>query len=121
MNESIPGLLNPELVRTLLEFRRARDWEQFHTPRNLVSAIAVEAAELLELFVWDIDPTHSEVVAHTRKDIEAEIADIVILLTYLTHDLSIDVRAAVTAKVAVNEAKYPVQAFRGSNRKYTDL
>jgi NTP pyrophosphatase (non-canonical NTP hydrolase) len=120
MNEPTRSLLGPDLVRTLLEFRRGRDWEQFHTPKNIASAIAVEAAELLEHFVWDVDPTQSDLVTRDRASIEAEVADMVILLTYLIHDLSIDVSAAVSAKVAVNAAKYPVETFYGSNRKYTD-
>jgi NTP pyrophosphatase (non-canonical NTP hydrolase) len=120
MSDSLRGLLAPDLVQALLEFRSARDWEQFHTPRNLASAITVEAAELLEHFVWDVDPAQSDVVVRHRAAIEAEIADLVILLSYLVHDLSIDVSAAVRAKIDANAAKYPADVFHGSNRKYTN-
>lgn len=120
MNEPGRSLLDPDLVRTLLEFRHARDWKQFHTPKNLASAIAVEAAELLEHFIWDINPAQPDLAGRDRVAVEAEVADILILLTYLVHDLSIDVSAAVSAKVAGNAEKYPVETFRGSNRKYTD-
>jgi len=121
MNDDIRSLLDPSLVRVLLEFRSARNWDQFHTPKNLASAITVEAAELLEHFVWDVDTMPQAQPARDHASLEAEVADIVILLTYLTHDLSIDVGAAVRAKVAANAAKYPVEASYGSNRKYTDL
>lgn len=120
MSESARGLIDPELVQSLLEFRRARNWEQFHTPKNLASAIAVEAGELLEHFVWDIGGDQAERISRSAAGIEAEIADVVILLTYLVHDLSIDVDSAVRAKLNANAAKYPVDKFHGSNRKYSD-
>ena len=115
------GMLSPALVERLLEFRHARDWKQFHTARNLASALAVEAAELLEHFIWEIDSQAAPIVDVHRGAIEEEIADLIILLTYLTHDLEVDVEAAVSAKIAANEQKYPVHVARGSNKKYTEL
>jgi NTP pyrophosphatase (non-canonical NTP hydrolase) len=114
-------MLTPELVNALLEFRRARDWEQFHTVRNVASALSVEAAELLEHFVWSNDQQAPYILEEYRALITDEIADIAILLTYLTHDLSIDLQAAVSKKLAVNERKYPIEKSYGSNKKYTDL
>jgi NTP pyrophosphatase (non-canonical NTP hydrolase) len=114
-------LLSPALVERLLEFRDARDWKQFHTARNLASALSVEAAELLEHFIWEIDSGAVHVVDLHRDAIEAEIADLVILLTYLTHDLVLDIESAVAAKLVANEQKYPVHMSRGSNKKYTEL
>lgn len=81
----------------------------------------MEAAELLEHFIWEVDSTRSEAVERHRQRIEAEVADIVILLSYLTHDLGIDVNAAVSAKLEANVQKYPADTFRGSNRKYSDI
>ncbi|WP_084709190.1 nucleotide pyrophosphohydrolase [Rubrobacter aplysinae] len=114
-------MLTPELVNALLEFREARDWEQFHTVRNVASALSVEAAELLEYFVWSSDQQVPRVVEEHHAAITSEIADIAILLTYLTHDLSIDIQEAVSKKITVNEQKYPLEKSRGSNKKYTDL
>jgi NTP pyrophosphatase (non-canonical NTP hydrolase) len=114
-------MLAPELVNALLEFRRARDWEQFHTVRNVATALSVEAAELLEHFVWSNDYQAPHILEEHRPAIEAEVADIAILLTYLTHDLSIDLQAVVSKKLAVNERKYPLEKSYGSNKKYTDL
>lgn len=120
MSEPSKGLVAPDMLRALLEFRTARNWEQFHTPKNLASAISIEAAELLEHFVWEVGPARSDVVERLRNQIETEVADLVILLSYLVHDLSIDVDAAISAKIAANAEKYPVDTFRGSNRKYSD-
>ena len=114
-------MLSPKLVDALLEFRSARDWEQFHTARNVASALSVEAAELLEYFVWSNDQEIPTIAAEHHAAIASEIADIAILLTYLSHDLSIDLDAAVSAKMTTNEQKYPLEQSRGSNKKYTDL
>jgi NTP pyrophosphatase (non-canonical NTP hydrolase) len=114
-------MLTPELVNALLEFRRARDWEQFHTVRNVATALSVEAAELLEHIIWSNDDQAPQILEEHRPAIEAEVADIAILLTYLTHDLSIDLQAVVSKKLVVNERKYPLEKSYGSNKKYTDL
>lgn len=114
-------MLTPELINALLEFRKARNWEQFHTARNVASALSVEAAELLEHFVWSSDQQVPYIVDEQRAAIESEIADITILLTYLAHDLSIDLESAVSNRIAINEQKYPLEKSRGTNRKYTDL
>jgi dCTP diphosphatase len=114
-------MLTPELVNTLLEFRRARGWEQFHTVRNVATALSVEAAELLEHFVWSNDQQAPQILEEHRAAIAAEVADIAILLTYLAHDLSIDLQAVVSEKIAVNERRYLLEKSYGSNKKYMDL
>ena len=114
-------MLRKTLRDALLEFRRMRDWEQFHSPRNLAVAISVEAAELLEPFRWATEDQVREIVQARRSEISDEIADIVILLTYLAHDLSIDIDTAVSTKIQSNAEKYPVEKARGSNKKYSDL
>ena len=113
--------LPQSLIDQLLEFRRARDWEQFHSPKNLAAAISVEAAELLQCFAWSIDTEVATLAVDSRDAISNEIADIAILLTYLAHDLSIDLELAVKKKIALNAEKYPVEKARGSNKKYTKL
>ena len=89
-------MLNDKVLAAVLEFRRKRDWEQFHQPKELAAAITVEASELLEIFQWK---SHDEVArlleSPSRERVEDEIADVVILLSYLCHALSLDVNAAV--------------------------
>ena len=114
-------MLSPKLVDAILEFRRAREWEQFHTARNVASALSVEVAELLEHFVWSSDQQIPLVANENHAAIASEIADIAILLTYLTLDLAIDLESAVSSKIMENEQKYPLEKSRGSNKKYTDL
>lgn len=104
----------------LLAFRAAREWEQFHSPRNLAVAISVEAGELLEHFQWLRSDERAR--EHTSHDALAmEVADIAILLSYFCHDLGIDVEAAIEGKLALNEQRYPVQKSRGNATKYDKL
>ena len=113
-------MLSQSAFHAALEFRRRRDWEQFHTPQNLAIAISVEAGELLEQFQWllrpDERPTHRRMAA-----IDQEIADIAILLSYLATDLGIDIDEAVHRKLALNEERYPVDKSRGTAAKYNEL
>ncbi len=102
-------MLTDETIERLLAFRREREWERFHTPKNLAIAISVEAAELLEQFQWSGE---GEKVAATEA-IRHEMADVAILLTYLAKDLSVDLDGAVRAKLELNAAKYPVETNRG--------
>ncbi len=113
-------MLNPSTLRAALEFRRARDWEQFHTPRNLAIAISVEAGELLEQFQWLISPDARPADESTLL-IEQEVADIAILLSYLANDLGIDIDSAVQRKLALNAQRYPVDKSRGTATKYNKL
>jgi dCTP diphosphatase len=103
------------------EFRDAREWMQFHNPKNLAISINLEAAELLEHFQWktmEESEAHAEVA---RSEISEEIADVAIYLFELADNLGVDLLAAVNAKLAKNEAKYPVEKAKGSAKKYTHL
>jgi len=114
------GILSRELERAVLDFRTARDWKQFHTLRTLSTALAVEAAELAEITQWTADVDLEKRAAEARPRIEEEVADLCILLTYLVHDLHIDVDDIVRRKLAANDAKYPVERFKGTSRKYDE-
>lgn len=114
-------MLNERLQKELLEFRRLREWEQFHSPRNLATALSIEAAELLEPFRWASEAQARDIVIDRHAEIADEIADIAILLTYLAHDLGIEIDVAVASKIRANSEKYPVEKARGTNKKYSEL
>jgi len=109
------------LTAEIRAFRDARDWMQFHAPKELAVAIAAEAGELLQHFVWQT-PAQSEQRARDRRgEIEGEIADVAMLLFELADNLGIDLADAMRAKLAHNEVRYPVHKARGSNKKYNEL
>jgi NTP pyrophosphatase (non-canonical NTP hydrolase) len=112
-----------ELTAAVCRFRDARDWAQFHTPKNLAAAIAIEAAELQERFLWQTDAEVSRELADPAKlaGVAEEIADVVMFAMLLADRLGIDLAEAIPAKLAANEQKYPVALARGSARKYTEL
>ena len=114
-------MVNDSVMKALLDFRRKRNWEQFHKPKELASALTIEASELQEVFQWK---TEEEVVrllsSPSREKVLDEIADITIILSYLCHDLGIDLNAAVLSKLNKNEAKYPVEKSYGNAKKYDE-
>ncbi len=104
----------------LREFANERDWEQFHSPKNLAAALAVEAAELLEPFQW-LKEDESRRLAENPADyarVEEEIADVMIYLLRLADQLDVDLERAVEEKMRTNEQKYPVAVARGNAVKY---
>ena len=121
-NTSIPGCMTiPELTARIRAFRDARDWLQFHSPKDMAVAIVAEAGELLQHFVWK-SPEESWVRAEAKKtEIADEIADVGILLFELADNLGLDLAAEMAAKVARNEVRYPAEKARGSNAKYNEL
>jgi dCTP diphosphatase len=114
-------MISSTLLEEMLTFRRDRDWEKFHTTRNVASAICVEAAELLDIFRWARDSEISSIVSQQRSEIESEVADVAILLMYLCSDLNISLEAVVKRKLQVNREKYPVEKAKGFSTKYNNL
>ena len=114
-------MISPPLLGKLLAFRSERDWEQFHNLRTLSTSIALEAAELAEFTQWASDAEISEIARARRDEISQEIADVAILLTYLAHDLGIDIDQAVAEKIQINAERYPVGKAKGTARKYDRL
>jgi NTP pyrophosphatase (non-canonical NTP hydrolase) len=110
-----------ELTEALRVFAAERDWDQFHSPRNLATALAVEAAELLEPFQWLTEEQSRNLPADTRSAVEEELADVLLYLIRLADKLDVDLDAAARAKLQKNAAKYPVEKSRGSSRKYDAL
>ena len=109
------------LTSEIRAFRDARDWRQFHNPKELAVAITAEAGELLQHFVWQNPEQSERRVVDRRAEIESEIADVAILLFELADNCGIDLAVAMRAKLARNEERYPVDKARGSNRKYNEL
>ena len=109
-----------ELGRLVTAFRDARDWAQFHSLRSLIVSLNLEAGELLELTQWKTDAEIEALPAdlHGREALEDECADVLMYLLLIADRAGIDLEAATRAKLVKNEAKYPVEAFRGSRRKY---
>jgi len=110
-----------ELTAEIRAFRDARDWRQFHGPKELSVAITAEAGELLQHFVWQT-PEQSDQRALARRDqIADEIADVALLLFELADNLGLDLAAVMRGKLAANDHRYPVAKARGSNKKYNEL
>lgn len=112
-----------ELKTRVLAFARARDWEQFHAPKNLSMALAAEAGELMEHFLWATPEASHEVVRSKkyRRAIEDELADVIIYAIEFANMTGIDVAAAIERKMKANAQKYPVAKARGRSVKYTEL
>jgi NTP pyrophosphatase (non-canonical NTP hydrolase) len=110
-----------ELRDALREFAAVRDWDQFHSPRNLACALVVEAAELLEPFQWLTDEQSRDLPRATRAAVEQELADVLLYLIRLADKLDVDLAHAARAKIARNGEKYPVEKARGSSRKYDEI
>ncbi|MBE2215659.1 MAG: nucleotide pyrophosphohydrolase [Opitutaceae bacterium] len=112
-----------DLKERVLAFARERDWGQFHSPKNLSMALAAEAAELMENFLWATTEESRALAADPRKReaIEQELADIVIYALQFANQTGIDVAAAIAAKMEINARKYPVEKARGRSDKYTEL
>ncbi len=105
----------------LRQFAAERDWDQFHSPKNLAIALSVEAAELLEHFQWMPDAESSTVAPDKKARITEEVADVLIYLVRLADKLEIDLLTAASDKIRLNAEKYPVEKARGSRKKYTEL
>ena len=113
---------NQKLALALRSFAAERDWDQFHTPKNLATSISLEAAELLQLFQWSrgqkgwdevVDPS-------IRSRIEDELADILLYVIRFADKAEMDLQAIAERKILVNSEKCPSEKFRGSDRKYNE-
>lgn len=109
-----------ELKLRLREFARVRDWEQFHSPKNLAMALIVEAAELVEHFQWLTQEQSRQLPPDKLAEVEQELADVFIYLIRLADMLGVDLMQAAQNKILVNERKYPADKARASAKKYTE-
>lgn len=105
----------------LRRFAAERDWDQFHSPKNLAAALSVEAAELLEHFQWLSEEASASLSTEARNRVAEEMADVLLYLVRLADKLDVDLVAAAVAKMALNARKYPIEKSRGSSAKYDAL
>jgi dCTP diphosphatase len=107
------------LTQQLRDYADARDWQQFHSPKNLAMALSVEASELVEIFQWLTEAQSQELSTEQRQQTEYEIADIFLYLLRMADRLNIDIVDVAKKKILVNEKRYPAERVRGSSKKYT--
>jgi dCTP diphosphatase len=110
-----------ELTEKIQAFVDARDWRQFHNAKDMAVAIAAEAGELMQHFVWQQDGQVAQRVETRREELAGEIADVGILLFELADNLGLKLGEVMAAKIARNEVRYPVAKARGNNLKYSEL
>jgi len=121
----LDGMLTPSTLDALLQFRRERDWEQFHNFRSQAISLSLETAELLEHVQWAKDGEVEAAIrtpdGKVRNEVAEEIADIAMYLSLLVHDLGVDLDAAVLRKLEINRQRYPVGKAKGKSEKYDKL
>jgi dCTP diphosphatase len=110
-----------EILNKILAFREARDWKQFHNPKDLALSLVLESAEVLEHFQWKNEAEIETYIKSHKDEIGEELADVFYWILLISHDLGIDIFKAIHKKMEKNEAKYPVEKAKGSHAKYTQL
>jgi len=110
-----------KLTEKILKFRDARDWKQFHTPKDLAISLSLEAGEVLEHFQWKSPKEIKKYIKEHKKEIADELADVFYWVLLMSHDLNIDLKKAFLKKMAENNKKYPVKKSKGKHTKYNRL
>jgi NTP pyrophosphatase (non-canonical NTP hydrolase) len=110
-----------DLTHAIRQFRDERDWKKFHRPKDLSAAIAIEAAELQEIFLWKTSDEIDQLLASKPIAVADEVADLAIYLLAFADTVGVDLPQAVVSKLEKNAAKYPVDKARSSAKKYTEL
>lgn len=109
------------LTRRIIAFRDARDWKQFHNPKDLTISLVLEASEVLEHFQWKSKEEIEKYAKTNKGDIAEELADVLYWILLISHDLEIDILSALDKKIRKNEQKYPVEKSKGKHIKYNKL
>lgn len=110
-----------ELVLRITAFRDARDWKQFHNPKDMALSLVLEAAEVMEHFQWKNQKEMEEHLQSHKTEIGDELADVLYWVILMSHDFNINVLEALAEKMRKNEEKYPVDQAKGSHKKYSEL
>jgi NTP pyrophosphatase (non-canonical NTP hydrolase) len=119
MNDKITTI--EDLKKIKRSFVEERNWEQFHTPKNITMALAVEAAELMELFIWSDTQESIQELEKKREEVEHEVADVLAYLLSLCSRYDIDLTQAFEKKMKLNAEKYPIEKSKGRSTKYSNL
>ncbi|EKD52651.1 MAG: MazG nucleotide pyrophosphohydrolase [uncultured bacterium] len=109
------------LTERIIKFRDARDWKQFHNPKDVSLSLVLEAGEVMEHFQWKNAEEMEQCVKEHRDEIGAELADVLYWVLLLGNDLGIDVLEALNRKMDENELRYSVEKAKGNHKKYTEL
>jgi NTP pyrophosphatase (non-canonical NTP hydrolase) len=109
-----------DIKEKLRKFALARDWEKFHSPKNLSMALSVEVAELVEVFQWLSEEQSKNLTEEQYKSTQEEVADVFLYLLRLADILDIDLLDSASRKITINANKYPVDKVKGSSKKYTE-
>lgn len=110
-----------ELIAKIVAFRDARDWKQFHNPKDVAISLSLEASEVLEHFQWKSPEEIKKYIETNKTDIGEELADVLYWVLLMSHDLKIDIDSALEQKIKKNENKYPVEKAKGKHTKYNKL
>ncbi len=110
-----------DLLKRIIAFRDARDWKQFHNPKDVALSLVLEAGEVMEHFQWKSKEEIEEYVRTHKDEIGEELADVLYWVLLMSHDLDINVLDALDKKIKKNEDKYPVEKAKGKHTKYNKL
>ncbi len=110
-----------DLTKRIIAFRDARDWKQFHNPKDVALSLVLEATEVMEHFQWKNAKEMEKYVKENKVAIGEELADVLYWVLLMSHDLDIDILSALDRKLKINEAKYPVEKAKGKHTKYDKL
>ncbi|QQS39593.1 nucleotide pyrophosphohydrolase [Candidatus Woesebacteria bacterium] len=110
-----------KLTAKIIKFRDARDWKQFHNPKDVSLSLVLEATEVMEHFQWKSNEEIVEYVKTHKEEISEELADVMYWILLLSHDQNINIFSALKKKIRKNELKYPVKKAKGNAKKYTEL
>lgn len=110
-----------KMQSSILEFREARDWEQFHNPKDCAISLSLEAAEVLEHFQWKSSEEITDYIKSNKTEISHELADVLYWVLLMSADTKIDIEKAFYEKMTMNQAKYPIAKAKGTHKKYTEL
>lgn len=109
------------LTKRIIDFRDARDWKQFHNPKDLSLSLVLEAGEVMEHFQWKNEEEIKKHTASHKEDIADELADVLYWVLLMSHDLEIDIAKSLNRKMDKNEKKYQVEKSKGNHKKYTEI
>lgn len=110
-----------KLIKSIIKFRDARDWKQFHNTKDMTLSLVLEATEVMEHFQWKNEGEIQKYIITHKQEIGEELADVLYWILLISHDLGIDIKKAFEKKMEISNKKYPIEKAKGSHKKYTEL